>query len=96
VESQKDKEAFEVWFYGIRNSQFAKFLRENFPEVGVRWDKESCRGAWQAALAYRDKQIELSHKGACPTCEPIGELNLKLSNELSEIKSKLSGIISGE
>jgi hypothetical protein len=89
----KDKEAFDRWWDSERGG---KPLNEDHISVTEKqlynWENE----AWQAALAYRDKQIELSQKGACPTCEPIGELNLKLSNELSEIKSKLSDIISGE
>lgn len=87
MESQKDKESFEVWF-GL--------LGETHLERVIKLNRGASQEAWMAALSYRDKQIELSQKGACPTCEPIGELNLQLSNELSEIKSKLSGIISGE
>jgi hypothetical protein len=53
-----DKEAFEKWFISNRDSSFAVFLRENYPDVGIKWDREPARSAWQAACEFKQKEID--------------------------------------
>jgi hypothetical protein len=54
---KEDKEEFDKWFVSCRNSSFAVFLRENYPDAGIKWDRESARSAWQAACSYKQKYI---------------------------------------
>lgn len=56
--NDKDKEAFEQWFKSNANSSFAVFLRENYPDVGIKWDREPARSAWQAACEYKQKEVD--------------------------------------
>lgn len=43
--------------------------------------------SWKAACEYKDRQLEQGMKGACPTCELVGELNEKLREALRFIRS---------
>ena len=56
--NEKDKQAFNEWFISCRDSSFAVFLRENYPDVGIKWDREPARSAWQAACEYKQKEID--------------------------------------
>lgn len=80
--NDQDKEEFEKWFISCRDSSFAVFLRENYPDVGIKWDREPARSAWQAACEY--KQFKLAHY-----IHKIELENAKLNQEVEKFKGYL-------
>jgi hypothetical protein len=84
--NDKDKEAFEDWLSNVDNSYTDALAYE--------FERHLCFASWQAALAYRDKQIEEKMKGACPTCEPVGELNQQLEAENKKLREALNWCLS--
>lgn len=54
------EEEIEREFLKNQNADFAVFLRENYPEVGIRWDRSSFKaGAKFAATKYAERIREL-------------------------------------
>lgn len=56
--NDENNKAFEKWFISNRDSSFAVFLRENYPDVGIKWDREPAKSAWQAACEFKQKEID--------------------------------------
>jgi hypothetical protein len=90
--NDKDKEEFDKWFISCRDSSFAVFLRENYPDAGIKWDRESARGAWQAACDYKEKELDILKleydKLTDWASEYVAE-NTKLNQEIEKFKGYL-------
>lgn len=52
-------------------------------------DKIECASKWINRLQKEIEELRNGHKGACPTCEPVGELNKKLEKENELLRSEL-------
>jgi hypothetical protein len=89
---KEDKEEFDKWFVSCRNSSFAVFLRENYPDAGIKWDRESARGAWQAACDYKEKELDILKleydKLTDWASEYVAE-NTRLNQEIEKFKGYL-------
>ena len=79
----KDLEAFEEWFKSNANSSFAVFLRENYPDLGIKWDREPARSSWISACEYmRSKANPLDALSLYEKLEREREENKKLREAL--------------
>ena len=90
--NEKNKQAFNEWFISRRDSSFAVFLRENYPDAGIKWDRESARSAWQAACEYKQKEIDelkLEYDKLTDWASEYVAENAKLNQEIEKFKGYL-------
>jgi hypothetical protein len=74
--NEQDKTEFIKWYYDVPY------------KTDYHGSPDQLIEAWEAALNYRDNQIQTGMKGACPTCEPVAICNESMSKELSDIRIK--------
>ena len=76
ITDEQMREAFEK----IRNASFPKFLRDNYPEVGIKWEwysfKEGCKiASEQYQIETEELQKRLDEAVKIITCLAFADAN---------------------